>query len=135
MMTPWQHAFRTGFAPLLSTPALEALAAGLERNDPDLIQGQTTEPLPLHVNAAAPVEACCPVGYALWKSAGLTTVEEVDEAFCHVCFEAGKALGEPAAVRFFMNWVDDAARARMRQELLAEVNRELDGRAGLPAAA
>ena len=39
--------------------------------------------------------------------------------------EADTRLGEPAAVRYFLNWFDDTPRDEMRRQLLAEVNRAL----------
>ena len=72
-----------------------------------------------------PVEGACVVGYCAWQGDGLETVGEVEEFFARVCFEADQRLGEPAAVRYFLNWFDDTPRDEMRRELLDEVNRTL----------
>jgi hypothetical protein len=75
-----------------------------------------------------PVEGACVVGYCAWQGDGLDTVGEVEETFARVCFEADQRLGEPAAVRYFLNWYDDTPRDEMRRELLSEVNRALSER-------
>jgi hypothetical protein len=49
----------------------------------------------------------------------------VEEAFALLCGRVDKALGEPAAVRYFLNHVDEVSRPAMRREVLPEVNREL----------
>ena len=58
----------------------------------------------------------------------METVGEVEETFARVCFEADQRLGEPAAVRYFLNWYDDTPRDEMRKQLLAEVERALADR-------
>jgi hypothetical protein len=55
-------------------------------------------------------------------------VGEVEAAFALACARAGEALREPSAVRYFLNWYDDADRAVMRRELLAEVQLALADR-------
>jgi hypothetical protein len=120
-MQTWQHVFRTGFAPQLSTPALLAIKAGLEAQDPALIRGATTVPPPLECMQNEPLQAACPVAFGLWKGDGLTTVGQVEEAFRRLCLEADFALGEPSAVRWFLNWVDDCAAWELRRLLLPEV--------------
>jgi hypothetical protein len=75
-----------------------------------------------------PVEAACAIGYCGWQGDGLETVGEVEEFFCRLCFEADQRLGEPAAVRFFINWTDESPRDEVRRELLGEVNLALADR-------
>jgi hypothetical protein len=62
------------------------------------------------------------MGFCAWQGDGLETVGEVEEYFARICFEADQRLGEPAAVRYFLNWFDDTPRVEMRRELLDEVN-------------
>jgi hypothetical protein len=124
-MTSRQRVFGDGIGPLLSTAALEALHAGLAADSRELTQNTTTFPPPLQCLAGKPVEMACPVGYALWKGLGLATVGQVEAAFAELCQRADEALGEPAAVRHFLNHVDDTDRDTLRRELLAEVGREL----------
>lgn len=125
----WQHAWRVGIAPLVSTEGLEALLEALTFDDTTLIQGATTTPPPLMCVQDWPVEVCCAMGYCGWKGDGLETVGEVEEFFAHMCYEADKLLGEPAGVRWFLNWFDETPREHMRRELSEEVQRELAARA------
>ena len=120
-MESWRHIWREGFAPNVSTAALEAMAIGLRNDDYALVQGSTCVPPPLMCVMDWPVEACCLLGYGGWKGEGLTTVGEVEEYFAKQCYEADQNLGEPAGCRHFLNWHDDTPRDKMRSELLAEV--------------
>jgi hypothetical protein len=78
------------------------------------------------------VEACCPLCYALLdgKQPYAVSVGPMEERFAQACWEADQLLGEPAAVRYFLNWVDETPRQQMRQELLAEVKLALTPNAG-----
>jgi hypothetical protein len=127
ILPAWQHAFRNGLAPVLSTPGLVALCAALERDDSRLIQGATSSPPPLQAVLDWPVEGCCAVSLTGWLGDGLTTVGAVSEYFARLCHQADERLGEPGAVRYFLNWFDDTDRRIMRWQLLAEVNRVLAG--------
>jgi len=127
-MESWRLVWRNGFAPVLSTAGLEALREALQLDDPRLTQGSTTTPPPLACVQDWPVEAACALGFCGWHGEGLETVGQVEEYFAQVCFEADCRLGEPAACRWFLNWFDDTPRDQMRQELLAEVERELANR-------
>lgn len=123
-----QHAWRAGIAPLLSFEALLALRQALLGDDPRLIQGATTSPPPLHCVAQWEVEAACALGYCGWQTNAGKTVEEVEGYFARMCFDADQRLGEPAAVRWFLNWFDDTPRAEMRRQLLDEIQREIANR-------
>jgi len=127
-MEAWRKVWREGLAPLLSTKGLQALRRGLLRDDGRLTQGATTTPPPMQCVLDWPVEGACVVGYCAWQGDGLETVGEVEEMFARICFEADQRLGEPAAVRYFLNWYDDTPRAEMRQQLLVEVSRALADR-------
>lgn len=120
-MESWRKVWREGLAPVLSTVGLEALAQGLAADDPRLIQGATTLPLPVAGVEDWPVEATCVVGYCAWQGEGLQTVGEIEEHFAQVCGAADAALGEPGACRWFLNWYDEAPREEMRRLLLEEV--------------
>jgi hypothetical protein len=120
-MTPWQRVFRDGIAPQLSDAGLEALERALARDDRAVMQNTTTFPPPLQCMADLPIEAACPVAYALWQAQGLGTVGEVETAFALLCQRVGEAMGEPTAIRPFLNHVDEIDRRQMRRELLAEV--------------
>jgi hypothetical protein len=132
-MTAWQRCFRLGFVPQLSERALEALAVALLTDDPRRIIGATTSPPPLQVVADWPVEGACPLSFALWQGDQLGTVGQVEEAFASLCYGADQRLGEPAACRYLLNWIDETPRQEMRQALLVEVLLALIGR--MPGAA
>lgn len=117
----WRKAWREGVVPNVSTAALQALARGLEENDPRLVQGATTSPPPLQCVREWPVEAACGLGYMGWQGENLETVAEVEEYFTRMCFEIDQKLGEPAACRWFLNWFDETPRQEMRDALLCEV--------------
>jgi hypothetical protein len=128
ILTARQKTWREGFAPLMSTRALEALRDALERDDPRLITGTTTSPPPLQAVADWPVEGACPLALSGWQGGQLATVGQVEEYFVRLCHTADERLGEPAACRYLLNWVDDTPRAEMRQALLVEVLLALVGR-------
>jgi hypothetical protein len=130
-LTSWQHAFRVGFAPLLSVEALTALADALAKDSPKLIQGATCTPPPLVCVGGWPVEAACLIGYAGWRGEGLETVDEVSEYFGRLCKAADDLLGEPAGCRWVLNAWDENPRHEAVPAFLAEVNREL-ARRGAP---
>jgi hypothetical protein len=121
-MESWRKVFREGFAPGMSTPALEAVRAALLAKDTRLIQGATTTPPPLQCVQDWPVEAACLIGFAGWQGEGLTTVAEVEEYFARQCFECHGRLGEPAGCRWFLNWFDEEPLVEVRPLLLGEVN-------------
>jgi hypothetical protein len=124
-MDSWRRVWRDGLAPQLSTASLEALARALIGDDPRLVQGATTKPLPLDGLQERCVEAACVLGYCGWQGYGLSTVGDVEAYFAQTCFEADQRLGEPAGCRWFLNWFDDTPRDEMRRSLLVEVNRTL----------
>lgn len=127
----WQLVWEKGFQPQFSTAALESLAQALETDDPRLTQGSTTTPPPLLCISDWPVEACCPVTFCgipaeEWAE---TAVGQAEEFFAKACWQADTALGEPAACRWLLNWIDDTPRPQMRSELLAVIRAELHRRA------
>jgi hypothetical protein len=84
--------------------------------------------------AKEPVEGCCPLCYALLggKQPYAVSVGPLEERFAHTCWEADQLIGEPAAIRYFLNWIDETPREQMRQELLAEVELALTQRVQEP---
>src|SRR4051812_43676846 len=124
-METWRKVWREGLADQLTTGGLEALRSALLRDDERLLQGATCTPPPLMCVQDWAVEAACVLGYCAWQGDGLETVADVEEYFARCCFEADKRLGEPAAVRWFLNWYDETPREEMRRLLLSEVNRTL----------
>jgi hypothetical protein len=131
-MTAWQFVWRNGFAPILSTPALLALKYALEKDDPALIQGATTDPPPIPAIADWPVTAACALAYAGWRGEGLDTLGAVEEFFALACHRADQQLGEPGACRWFLSWYDETPRADMRRLLAEEIDRTLAERRAMP---
>jgi hypothetical protein len=131
-MESWRKVWHEGLAPLLSTAGLDALRQALIRDEPRPLQGATTQPPPLQCVQDWPVEAACGLGYCGWQGERLTTVAEVEGFFVRVCFEADQRLGEPAGVRWFLNWFDETPRELMRQQLLAEVDQTVAQRVPAP---
>jgi len=126
----WQKVFREGIAPSLSLAGLEALQRALQNDDPKLLQGSTTSPPPLQAVQDWPVEAACALAYTGWEGDMLPTVGAVEEYFARKCYECDQRLGEPAACRFFLNWVDETPRDVMRAQLLPEVTAAIAARQG-----
>lgn len=124
-LSSWQKVLRDGLFPQLSTEGLLALRKGLQEDDSKLIQGATTTPPPMQCVLDWPIEGACLIGYCGWQGDGLKTVGEVEEFFAETCFEADRALGEPAAVRYLLNWFDDCPRDEMRIKLGLEIDDEL----------
>lgn len=139
MLEFWREVWRNGFAPQMSLAALSALRDALQRDDARLTQGSTTTPPQLECVADWPVEATCAIGFCGWQGgrSDCKTVKEVGEFFAASCFNADQSLKEPAACRWFLNWLDDTPRDEMRRELLAEIElalqqREMSGQAQQP---
>lgn len=125
MSQSWKEVWRKGIGPLLNRKELEALRDALVNDDPRLIQGATTTPPPLQYVQDWPTEAACALGYCGWQGDGLTLVKDVEEFFARKCWETDQALGEPAAIRWFLNTYDDWPRDEMRREMIIEVQRSL----------
>ena len=101
----WRHAFRVGFAPQLTTIGLLALRHALEHDLPELMQGCTVMPFPLHVNSHLPPEGCCAVTFAGWCGDGLRTVGELEEFFASTVSVAAVALNDPSGPRAVLELV------------------------------
>jgi hypothetical protein len=120
-MESWRRAWRNGFVPQLSIPALQALRKALITNDKRLIQGSTTSPPPLQSVRDWLVEGACAIGFCGWIGEEKESVGEVEKFFAQRCFECDNNLGEPAGCRWFLNWFDETPRSEVRNELLPEV--------------
>lgn len=121
-MSPWQRVWRFGIAPLLTPAGLAALRDALESDDPRLIQGSTTEPMPVPLFAHEPVEGACAVAFSLWRGNATERVGTLHRAFRSLCASADDLLDEPLGTMVFLNWFDETPRAEMRRELLAEID-------------
>ncbi len=127
-MESWKRVWREGVAPNLSEKALLALQRGLMTDDPHLLQGATTTPPPLQCVADWPCEGGCLLAYPCWQGEGLSTIREVEEAFAQLCYQADQVLGEPAAVRWLLNWWDESPRQEVFRLLGTEVDLALSQR-------
>ena len=127
-MEKWRRVWREGLAPHLSQVGLLALQSALVNNDARLLQGVVSSPPPLDTLLACMATGTCAIGYCGWQGEGRRSVGEVEDYFHRICDAADAAFHEAAACRFFLNWYDDAPRAEMRRELLAEVRLALRGR-------
>lgn len=124
-MESWRKVWREGLAPLMSTIDLQELYRGLARDDARLTQGATSVPPPIQHLLDWPIEGACVIGYGAWQADGLATVGELETHFAEMCWEADRRLGEPAAVRYFLNWYDETPRDEMRRQLMSEIQHEL----------
>jgi hypothetical protein len=117
--------FREGLAPQLTDADLHLLRGALAQDDPALIQGSASIPPPLECLADWDIEGADLLGWVGWRSRGLRTVGEVEEFAWQTCLAIDSRLGEPGGVKHLLRWYDWTARAEVRRELLAEVDREL----------
>lgn len=124
----WKRVWRNGFAPLFPEEALEALKVGLAENDPKLIQGQTTFPLPTPQYSGWVCEGADAVAYGYWRSGLLGTVGDIEDRFAALCFEVDQRLGGMNECRHFLNWWDDVPRQEGVMALLSEVKFNLSKR-------
>src|SRR5262245_15372178 len=122
-METWRKVWREGVAPQLSRASLLTLEKALLCDDERLLQGATTLPPPLQNFRDCAVEGACAIAYCGWQAEGRTTIGDVEEFFAQMCFEVDKALGEPSACRWFINWFDETPRDEMRALLLQEIER------------
>lgn len=125
--TAWQRAWRQGILPQLTTKGLRGLQAALVKNDPRLITGATTYPPPLQCVAQCPVEGCCPLCFALLDGLEPHHIEvgSLEERLAAACWQADELLGEPTAVSYFLNAVDEWSRQDLIRNLLPEIKRAL----------
>jgi hypothetical protein len=134
----WLTVWRQGFAPQASGAGLLLLRLRLQKQLVDpikdlaehdclLLRGTTTFPAAIDGMQDWPCEAACPVG-TLAIADGAVTVEEVQNRFGQMCFNADQWLGEPAACRWFLGWYDEAPWQEVRGRLLAELDREINRR-------
>jgi hypothetical protein len=123
----WQRVFRQGLLPDVSTKALHAFRQALAEDSPLLIQGATMNPPELQCVTDWTVEGACGL---CWLAANGTkpnafTVGELERLFMEAAWECDQRLGELGAIRYWLNWYDDAPREQMQTALLAEIDREL----------
>jgi hypothetical protein len=116
--------------PQLSTAGLEGLRKALERDDPRLITGSTTSPPPLACMEHEPLDGCCPLCTALLDGSPprAYSVGLMEHAFARTCFRCSELCGEPGAVRYFLNAVDEWSRPQLIANLLPEVKAALAAR-------
>jgi hypothetical protein len=133
-MEAWRRVWRVGLVPQLSTAGLEGLRTALGRDDPRMITGATTQPPPLRCVEQEPLEAACPLCWALLEGKPPTacSVGLMEECFARTCIRAGELCGDPGAVRWFLNQIDEWSRPDLIKNLLPEVLAALIGRQPAP---
>ena len=134
-MEMWRQTWRRGVEPCLTLEGLRSLEAALDSDDKRLHQGVTTTPPPLMAVEDWPCEGACVIGLSHWLGDGLTTVGEVGAAFANTCYSVDTRMGEPAAVRWFLNWADETPRGEMIRQLLPEVRAAVEARTAKAVAA
>ena len=127
-MKPWQKIWRAGIAPFLPERGLQALADALQNDDPQLLQGFTTDIPLLEAWNHREIQGACALGFCGWQGLGLRTLQEVTSFFESTCQRADRVLGEPGFTRQFLDWYDRVPRSEMRSQLLPEVFAELRNR-------
>ena len=127
----WQEAWHRGIVPQLSIPELEVLADALERDDPELIQGNTCDngdddDETIYVET---IYGACAVGYCGWKARGIQEATALNSYFCELVDEAQKAFpGVSMPIQTFFLWFDQMPRRQMIEQLLPEVRKALAAR-------
>ncbi len=127
-MESWRKCFVEGILPAVNDRGLLALHRALAANDPALIQGQTTEPIPDRDTQDQPVTGACAVALCGWRGESLDTVAQVEDYFARIVVEADRRLGVPGCTRIFFHWHDGTRREAVRLGLLAEVEKALADR-------
>ena len=131
----WRRVLRKGILLGVGAPALTALLEALQKDDPRIIQGVTTDPPPLIAVESWDCKGACALGF-IAMAEGKRSVGEVELRFAKLCQDADFFLGATmeegspvgGKVRPFLNWFDNTPREEMRRELGAEVKMELDRR-------
>lgn len=124
-MEAWREDWREKIAPKLTAAGLTALRDALLTQDPALIQGRTVLPTGKYDKGHLPIEACCGVGYGVWKGEGLTTLQEVWKRWEEICIPAGKP-----AVRGFIGYWDRTPLDEIARDLVPEIELALANRPG-----
>lgn len=120
----WRKSWRDGYGPLLSLPALEALAKALREDAPDLIQGTTTIPYPGGYHTELCTSACA-IAYAIWKGDEIDTVNKIEDEFGRICSTILCRTGTKSGHTNFLSWFDDTPRDECFRQLLPEVERSI----------
>lgn len=118
---PWLEVWDCGIAPQMTDEELTALADGLRDHDERIIQGHTTEPLPLLCVSDWPCEKADALGFAYLATHTGALIGEVEQFFAQTCYQCDVDIGEVAACRWFLNWHDDTPKLIMFRDLLAAV--------------
>lgn len=116
---PWQRVLRQGLLPQWSRSQVEHLLDKVQSDSPMLLQGKTVEPFPTAACNDWPAEAACPIATTGWMF--METTGEVEEYFAMCAARCDELCGEPASIRHFLNWFDEAP----RQEALEGLAKEL----------
>lgn len=103
----------------MTAQQIGALKAGLELDDPALVQGYTET-----INADGLVTGACLVCYGPWKASGLTLREEVEDVMLAAA-DSAVANWSTADFANLINWWDEGERQKVRAEALRQVQLSL----------
>jgi hypothetical protein len=121
----WRWAWREGAAPLLADADLTLLQDALQRDDPRLLQGATTNPPPCDYATEVRCEGGCPLAFVGWQNYQMHVVKDVEDFFARLFTEIGQRLGDLTGARWLTNWIDETPRDEMRRLLGEEITRTL----------
>ena len=127
---PWLRVFVDGFAPNMTDDELTAIRDGLANNDHRILQGATTDPVPLLCVHDWPCNGSCPVAFAKLGTNPEATVGEVEARFAELCYGCDAILGR-ADCRHLLTWIDETPRDVMQRNLAAAIDGVLDRRRNL----
>jgi hypothetical protein len=129
-LSEFEQIWRDGVAPHLPTGGLRALRAALERDDPEIIQGETVFPDIDFDGKGRSVQACCPIAYALLDAVSLAYIDfaELDSWFSSAISLMDHALGTVEGVRVAIETIDSWPRDTMRTVLIRLIDETLAGR-------
>ncbi len=108
-MTPYETAWREGFALVLPAAGIKKLRAALEHNDHSLVQHHAACPVG---RGDDPCTAADAIGFTVWVRG--ETVDQVGLKWLNAFVEVVKRTGDAAA---FVVWYDGTPRDEMRREL------------------
>lgn len=129
-MEAWRRAFRHGFAPGLSTAALQSLLVACRNDDKRLMQRMT---VPVTARPDSPCDRGCAVAFCGLTDSPERSTFAIERFFAESCHAADERLHGPrwrgaTHARDFLNWFDDTPRTVALERLAAEIDYVLSTR-------
>lgn len=134
-LAAWQIVLRHGMFPQWTDVDLANLLSAVESNDPRLIQGHQSDPLPMTANLPKPVCGACMVSYVGWMrfdDRSAATVGDLD-TFTFQAFMRSEILLGELSIKVdgrlpgwmpFLEWFDDLPREEVFRQLSQEIRVE-----------